>query len=128
MLYEVEVVADGNSPMDLNRVFDLLTDPPARPAPRRPRSRGQRRLVRRDRMGGRATLPGHGRAVRGFRRGRDNAHIRRRGRQYASNRLKIPPTGTPLTPSSGGEACLMLGSDVRIEYVPPEWDYSQHPH
>ncbi len=27
MLYEVEVVADGNSPMDLNRVFDLLTDP-----------------------------------------------------------------------------------------------------
>jgi hypothetical protein len=27
MLYEVEVLADGNSPMDLNRVFDLLDDP-----------------------------------------------------------------------------------------------------
>ena len=27
MLYEVEVIAQGNSPMDLNRVFDLLTEP-----------------------------------------------------------------------------------------------------
>lgn len=27
MLYEVEVLPDGNSPMDLNRVFDLLDDP-----------------------------------------------------------------------------------------------------
>ena len=27
MLYEVEVIANGNSPMDLNRVFDLLNDP-----------------------------------------------------------------------------------------------------
>ena len=27
MLYEVEVVAGGNSPMDLNRVFDLLGEP-----------------------------------------------------------------------------------------------------
>jgi hypothetical protein len=27
MLYEVEVVAQGNSPLDLNRVFDLLSDP-----------------------------------------------------------------------------------------------------
>ncbi len=27
MLYEVEVVSQGNSPMDLNRVFDLLTEP-----------------------------------------------------------------------------------------------------
>lgn len=27
MLYEVEVISQGNSPMDLNRVFDLLTKP-----------------------------------------------------------------------------------------------------
>ncbi len=27
MLFEVEVAAQGNSPMELNRVFDLLTDP-----------------------------------------------------------------------------------------------------
>ncbi len=27
MLYEVEVVAGANSPMDLNRVFDLLGEP-----------------------------------------------------------------------------------------------------
>ncbi|HEU0022219.1 MAG TPA: hypothetical protein VFR55_11185 [Dehalococcoidia bacterium] len=27
MLFEVEVLADGNSPMELNRVFDLLGDP-----------------------------------------------------------------------------------------------------
>lgn len=27
MLYEVEVLADGNSPLELNRVFDLLEDP-----------------------------------------------------------------------------------------------------
>lgn len=27
MLYEVEVTAGGNSPMDLNRVFDLLEEP-----------------------------------------------------------------------------------------------------
>jgi hypothetical protein len=27
MLYEVEVLGDGNSPMDLNRVFDLLEEP-----------------------------------------------------------------------------------------------------
>ena len=29
MLYEVEVLADGNSPMELNRVFDLLDQPQA---------------------------------------------------------------------------------------------------
>ena len=29
MLFEVEVVAGGNSPMDLNRVFDLLSEPRA---------------------------------------------------------------------------------------------------
>ena len=29
MLYEVEVVAAANSPMDLNRVFDLLGEPTA---------------------------------------------------------------------------------------------------
>ena len=29
MLFEVEVEAAGNSPMDLNRVFDLLSDPKA---------------------------------------------------------------------------------------------------
>ena len=29
MLYEVAVVADGNSPMDLNRVFSLLSEPQA---------------------------------------------------------------------------------------------------
>ena len=29
MLFEVEVVAGGNSPMDLNRVFDLLFEPRA---------------------------------------------------------------------------------------------------
>ena len=27
MLYEVEVLAEGNSPIDLNRVFDLLDHP-----------------------------------------------------------------------------------------------------
>jgi hypothetical protein len=27
-----------------------------------------------------------------------------------------------------GEACLMLGSDVEVEYAPQDWDYSQHPH
>ena len=27
MLYEVEVVSQGNSPMDLNRGFDLLSEP-----------------------------------------------------------------------------------------------------
>ena len=80
MLYEVEVVADGNSPMDLNRVFDLLTDP--RPA---------LRIVAPDPMGndvwcdvtgwenGRA-LPGNGRAVGGFGRGCHHADLRRRGR------------------------------------------------
>jgi len=29
MLFEVEVLPDGNSPMELNRVFDLLDDPRA---------------------------------------------------------------------------------------------------
>ena len=29
MLFEVEVEAAGNSPMDLNRVFDLLSEPKA---------------------------------------------------------------------------------------------------
>ena len=29
MLYEVAVVAEGNSPMDLNRVFSLLSEPQA---------------------------------------------------------------------------------------------------
>ena len=29
MLFEVEVEATGNSPMDLNRVFDLLSEPKA---------------------------------------------------------------------------------------------------
>jgi hypothetical protein len=31
-------------------------------------------------------------------------------------------------PGQWGEACLMLGSDVQIEYSPTDWDFSQHPH
>lgn len=127
MLYEVEVVADGNSPMDLNRVFDLLTDP-------------QRvtRILAPDPMGNdvwcdvtgwenREACPAM--AALSEDSGEGVIMLIYGG----EDGIRLKPADDPTdwdtdNAQQWGEACLMLGSDVRIEYAPPEWDYSQHPH
>ena len=47
--------------------------------------------------------------------------------------IRLKPADDPSgwdtdAPNQWGEACLMLGNDVAIEYAPSDWDYSQHPH
>ena len=127
MLYEVEVIANGNSPLDLNRVFDLLTDP--RPVLR-------------------LTAPDpHGADVWCAVVGWDDGHPTPAMAALAEDsgegvvmliyggpdgiRLKPAADNAALhldAPNQWGEACLMLGSDVPIAYAPPEWDFAEHPH
>ncbi len=127
MLYEVEVVANGNSPMDLNRVFDLLTDP--QPA---------LRIVAPDPMGNDVWCD-----VTGWESGAPCPALAALSEDSGEgvimliyggeDGIRLRPADTPVAWSvdaagQWGEPCLMLGSDVRIEYAPPEWDFSQHPH
>ena len=127
MLYEVEVVADGNSPMDLNRVFDLLTDP--QPA---------LRIVAPDPMGNDVWCD-----VTGWEDGKPCPAMAALSEDSGEgvimliyggeDGIRLKPAEYPAhwdtdDAQQWGEACLMLGSDVRIEYAPPEWDYSQHHH
>ena len=127
MLYEVEVVADGNSPMDLNRVFDLLSDP-----------RPVLRIMAPDPFGGDAWCD-----VVGWEDGAPCPAMAATAEDSGEGvimliyggedgiRLKPTDDGNPWdasTPGQWGEACLMLGSDVEIEYAPAGWDFDQHPH
>ena len=127
MLYEVEVIADSNSPMDLNRVFDLLTD--ARPA---------LRIVAPDPMGNDVWCD-----VTGWENGEPCPAMAALSEDSGEgvimliyggeDGIRLRPADSPddwdiAAPSQWGEACLMLGSDIRIEYAPSDWDYSQHPH
>ena len=127
MLYEVEVVADRNSPMDLNRVFDLLTDP-----------QPVLRIVAADPMGNDVWSD-----VTGWENGTPCPAMAALSEDSGEGVIMLiygGADGIRLKPADApgdwdadandqwGEACLMLGSDVRIEYAPPEWDYSEHPH
>lgn len=127
MLYEVEVVADGNSPMDLNRVFDLLTDP-----------QPILRVLAPDPMGEDVWCD-----VVGWENGEPCLAMAALSEDSGEGVIMLiygGEDGIRLRPADSaddwditaagqwGEACLMLGSDVRIEYVPADWDYSQHPH
>ncbi len=127
MLYEVEVVADGNSPMDLNRVFDLLTDP-----------QPILRVLAPNPMGEDVWCE-----VVGWENGEPCSAMAALSEDSGEGVIMLiygGEDGIRLRPADSaedwgvaascqwGEACLMLGSDVRIEYVPAEWDYSQHPH
>ena len=127
VLYEVEVVADGNSPMDLNRVFDLLTDP-----------RQALRIVAPDPMGNDVWCD-----VTGWEHGEPCPAMAALSEDSGEGVIMLiygGEDGIRLRPAETapdwdvadsqqwGEPCLMLGSDVRIEYAPPDWDYSQHHH
>ncbi len=127
MLYEVEVIADANSPMDLNRVFDLLTDP--QPIVR---------VLAPDPMGDDVWCD-----VVGWESGEPRPAMAALSEDSGEGVIMLiygGEDGIRLRPADSGdiwdigaagqwgEPCLMLGSDVRIEYVPAEWDYSQHPH
>ncbi len=127
MLYEVEVVADGNSPMDLNRVFDLLTD--ARPVLRILAPDPLGADVWCDVTGWEDGGPCPARAALSEDSGEGVVMLIYGG----EDGIRLKPAGDGAAwdlAASGqwGEACLMLGSDVRIEYAPPDWDFSQHPH
>ena len=127
MLYEVEVVADGNSPMDLNRVFDLLTDPQPIVRVLAPDPRGED--VWCDVVGWENGEPCPAMAALSEDSGEGVIMLIYGG----EDGIRLRPADSPddwdtASASQWGEACLMLGSDVRIEYVPSEWDYSQHPH
>lgn len=127
MLYEVEVVADGNSPMDLNRVFDLLNDP-----------RPITRVLAPDPMGADVWCD-----VVGWEDGEACPAMAALSEDSGEGvimliyggedgiRLRPVDSADEWNIASGvqwGEPCLMLGSDVRIEYAPCGWDYSEHPH
>ena len=127
MLYEVEVVADGNSPMDLNRVFDLLTD--ARPVLRILAPDPLGADVWCDVTGWEDGGPCPARAALSEDSGEGVVMLIYGG----ADGIRLKPAGDGAAwdlaaAGQWGEACLMLGSDVRIEYAPPDWDYSQHPH
>lgn len=127
MLYEVEVVADGNSPMDLNRVFDLLTDP--RPIVRVLAPDPLGHDVWCDVVGWEDDAPCPAMAALSEDSGEGVIMLIYGGEDGI--RLRPADAYDPWDIESAGqwgEACLMLGSDVRVEYVPAEWDYSQHPH
>lgn len=126
MLYEVAVVADGNSPMDLNRVFDLLTDP--RPA---------RRIIAPDPRGNDVWCD-----VTGWENGVSCPAMAALSEDSGEgvimliyggeDGIRLKPAEDPAdwdidNARQWGEACLMLGSDVRIEYAPPAGDCSRRP-
>ena len=127
MLYEVEVIANGNSPMDLNRVFDLLNDP-----------RPILRLLAPDPLGADVWCD-----VTGWEDGQPCPAMAALSEDSGEgvvmliyggeDGIRLKPAVAESdwdadAPDQWGEACLMLGSDVQIEYVPPGWDFSQHPH
>ena len=127
MLYEVEVIAAGNSPMDLNRVFDLLTDP-----------KPVIRVLAPDPMGADVWCD-----VTGWEDGEPCPALAALSEDSGEGVIMLiygGEDGIRLKPADGasdwdasdgtqwGEACLMLGSDVQIEYAPAEWDFSRHPH
>ena len=127
MLYEVEVVADGNSPMDLNRVFDLLAEP-----------RPLLRVLAPDPMGRDVWCD-----VTGWEDGGPCAALAAPAEDSGEgvvmliygggDGIRLRPAAAPVAWSvdaagQWGEPCLMLGSDVRIEYAPPEGDFAQHRH
>ena len=127
MLYEVEVIAAGNSPMDLNRVFDLLTDP--KPVQRilAPDPRGAD--VWCDVTGWEDGEPCPAMAALSEDSGEGVVMLIYGG----EDGIRLKPAEPSADWDAGasdqwGEACLMLGSDVQIEYVPSGWDFSQHPH
>ena len=127
MLYEVEVVADGNSPMDFNRVFDLLTDPQPIVRVLAPDPMGQD--VWCDVVGWENGEPCPAMAALSEDSGEGVIMLIYGG----EDGIRLRPADSTdewdiASAVQWGEACLMLGSDVRIEYVPAEWDYSQHPH
>lgn len=127
MLYEVEVVADGNSPMDLNRVFDLLTEP-----------RPLRRVLAPDPMGNDVWCdvtgwedgaPCPARAALAEDSGEGVITLIYGG----ADGIRLKPAEPPSEWDAGdgrqwGEACLMLGSDVAVEYAPAAGDFTGHPH
>lgn len=127
MLYEVEVVADGNSPMDLNRVFDLLTEP--RPALRILAPDPMGRDVWCDVTGWAAGAPCPALAALAEDSGEGVVMLVYGG----MDGIRLRPAADPAAWSADaagqwGEPCLMLGSDTRIEYALPEGDFTPHPH
>ena len=127
MLYEVEVVADGNSPMDLNRVFDLLTEPRAAVRVLAPDPAGAD--VWCDVTGWQDGAPCPARAALAEDSGEGVIMLIYGGADGI--RLKPAEPASEWDASDGrqwGEPCLMLGNDVRIEYAPAGWDFAEHPH
>ena len=127
MLYEVEVIADGNSPMDLNRVFDLLTEP--RPALRILAPNPMGRDVWCDVTGWESGAPCPARAALAEDSGEGVIMLIYGG----ADGIRLRPVDGAAAWSidaagQWGEPCLMLGSEVPIEYAPPGWDFSEHPH
>lgn len=137
MLYEVEVVADGNSPMDLNRVFDLLTDP--RPVVRLLAPNPQGADVWCDVIGWDNGPAGPALAALSEDSGEGVVMLIYGG----ADGIRLKPADEVAAwdindPGQWGEPCLMLGSDVPIEYAqieyaptgysPAERDFGEHPH
>ena len=120
MLYEVAVVAGGNSPMDLNRVFDLLTEPRAVARVLAPDPAGAD--VWCDVTGWQDGGPGPAMAALAEDSGEGVVMLIYGG----EDGIRLKPAEPPAEWDGAdgrqwGEPCLMLGSAVRIEYALPEW-------
>ena len=122
MLFEVAVVAGGNSPMDLNRVFDLLTEPRAVARVLAPDPAGADDDVWCDVTGWQDGAPCPALAALAEDSGEGVVMLIYGGEDGI--RLKAAEPAAEWDGGDGrqwGEPCLMLGSEVRIEYALPEW-------
>ena len=119
MLYEVAVVAAGNSPMDLNRVFDLLTEP--RPVARVLAPNPAGADVWCDVAGWQDGAPIPAMAAQAEDSGEGVVMLIYGG----EDGIRLKPAEPPAEWDGAdgrqwGEPCLMLGSEVQIEYALPE--------
>lgn len=137
MLYEVEVIADGNSPLDLNRVFDLLTDP--QPVLRLLAPDPHGADIWCDVVGWDNGPAAPAQAALSEDSGEGVIMLIYGG----ADGIRLKPADDSAAwdidaPGQWGEPCLMLGSDVPIEYAPtgyapteyaaPAGDFGEHPH
>ena len=114
MLYEVDVVAEGNSPLDLNRVFSLLSEP--QPITKLITASPLGEDIWCDVVGWNEDGPGVAYAVEAEDSG-EGVILLIYGGPWG---IRLRPEGNPeewdlTSASQWGEPCLMLGKDTPVK-------------
>jgi hypothetical protein len=114
MLYEVDVVAEGNSPLDLNRVFSLLSEP--QPITKLITASPLGEDIWCDVVGWNEDGPGTAYAVEAEDSG-EGVILLIYGGSWG---IRLRPEGDPekwdlTSASQWGEPCLMLGKDTQVK-------------